>query len=43
MFLSLYFDSHWIELAYKILFSIVFVCLFIIALGDCLYLIKGGD
>lgn len=43
MFLSLYIDSHWVELAYKILFGIVFFCLFVVALCGCLYLIKGGD
>lgn len=43
MFLSFYIDSHWIELTCKILFSIFFCCFFIVALGGCLYLIKGGD
>lgn len=42
-FLSYYIDWHWIELAHKILFGIAYFCLFIVALGGCLYLIKGGD
>lgn len=43
MFLSFYIDSRWIELTCKILFSIFFLSLFIVALGACFYLIKGGD
>lgn len=43
LFLSYYCDWHWITWTYRILFGIVFICLFIVTLGACIYLIKGGD